>query len=149
MKKQPIYRPAPRMELSVTQKNINEGCRKNAALCAVAHAVLDRCPQATFINCSLREISWSNPRTGERSRYFPTAATAAAIIAYDRGDKVKPFMARLNNGVIFPTGWKAKHPGSSRVGKVFKRTGIKRVVFTRRRSFGACNISIPEIDSQA
>lgn len=130
------------VDLRITAEHINKGCRDNAAICVVAQAVLSFCPSATHIHCDIKEVSWSDPTTQMRTRMFNTPRGAALIRAFDKGEmeKIKPTRLRLNEGITFPMGWRAKHPGSTRKGKTYKRTGKAGIRYTKYRHFGACNI---------
>jgi hypothetical protein len=133
---------APQLVLEVRQDHIDKGILKNASACMVAQAVMSRFPEAQYIRCDTREVSFSLPSKKIRRRYFMTPGTAKAVVHFDRGekDKLTPFVARLNDGIEVPMGWRAKHPGSTRKHKLYRKTG-KGIRYTKHRHFGACNIS--------
>lgn len=151
MKAKAIGRPAnpgrvaPQLHINVTKEDINKGCLKNAATCMIAQAVMRSFPGAQFLRIDAREIAFSDPQTQTRRRYFNTAKGAKAVLKFDKGDRdIRPFGLHLNDGIVVPMGWRAKHPGSTRKGKIYRRTGKKGVRYTKFRHFGACNIQVPE-----
>lgn len=113
----------------------------------IAQAILRTYPQAQFIRVDAREVAFSDPSSQTRVRYFNSAKGALNVIKFDRGDKdIKPFALNLHDGVVIPMGWKAKHPGSTRKGKIYKRTGRKVTRYTKFRHYGACNIKDSEAE---
>lgn len=137
---------APRLQLHVTKADIEKGCRNNASQCMEAQAILRHFPEAQFIRCDTREISFSLPSIQRRRRYFQTPVSAKNVVKFDRGEEIKPFKLDLTNGIEIPMGWKAKHPGSTRKHKIYKKTGKKAVRYSKHRHFGACNISDAEAE---
>lgn len=135
---------ARQRDFRVTQAHCDAGCRKDATSCMIAQAIKDKYPQAIYLNVTLRECAWSDPKANVRHRYFTPASAAKALRRYDAGLPVKPFYLHLNDGITFPMGWRAKHPGSTRKGKRYRRTGVVGVRYTKYRSFGANNIKDEE-----
>lgn len=134
-------RIAPQLNLKITQGDLDAGCQKDASSCAAARAVMRRFPEAQFIRADTKELSFSLPSLKRRFRYFMPAAGAQFVTRFDQGDStLGPTTLRLNNGMDIPMGWQAKHPGSTRKARVYRRTGKKAIRYTKHRSFGACNI---------
>ena len=131
---------ARQVDFKVTAKHCALGCRNNAANCMVAQAIMEKIPHATHVHVTTREVSWSDPVSRERHRYFNTPTGDMAVRRFDAGLPVTPFALHLNDGITFPMGWKAKHPGSTRKGKTYRRTGKTGVRYSKHRTFGANNI---------
>lgn len=132
---------APQLQLTVDQRCIDAGVKKDARLCMIAQAVKRVFPKAQYVWCDTREIAFSDPVTQTRRRYFNTPIGARAAALFDQGSaELKPFVLRLNEGVMYPMGWHKKHPGSTRQQKTYRKTGRKAIRYKRHRAFGACVI---------
>lgn len=144
-------RIAPQLNLGISQGDIDKGCMGDGGMCMIARSVMRAFPGAQYLRCDRREIAFSDPATHTRRRYFNTPAGANAVWLFDQGrkDEIKPFRLNLHDGVVIPMGWQAKHPGSDRRNKIYKKTGKKAMRFTRRRSYGACNITGTEAEVAA
>jgi hypothetical protein len=111
-----------RCEISVLQKHIDEALRANSSHCAIAFAIRDSVPDATFIAVDLQTIRWSNPKRGVRYCFLtPTIAQHDVIIPFDQGEECKPVTFKMKPAFITRIGAKRNPPDADQL----KGTGLK------------------------
>ena len=92
------------------QKHIDEALRANSSHCAIAFAIRDAIPDATFIAVDLQTIRWSNPKRGVRYCFLtPTIAQHDVIIPFDQGEECKPVTFKMKPAFITRIGEKRNH----------------------------------------
>jgi len=91
---------APKLTVMVTQDIIERACRKNEHKCMIAEAVKKQLPHARQVSVDLRSIRWSDPEKGLRYVYMMPEIGTAALIGFDKGNKIPPFKFRLVNAHI-------------------------------------------------
>jgi hypothetical protein len=112
-----------RCEIAVLQKHIDEAMRANSSHCAIAFAIRDAIPDATFVAVDLQTIRWSNPKRGVRYCFLtPTIAQHDVIIPFDQGEECKPVTFKMKPAFITRIGAKRNHtPDADQL----KGTGLK------------------------
>jgi hypothetical protein len=115
-RKHPVEEFAPsvwehgRAEISVEQKHIDKALRANSSHCAIAFAIRDAIPDATFISVDLQTIRWSNPKRGVRYCFLtPHVAQQDIIIPFDQGEECKPVSFKMKPAFITRIGAKRNH----------------------------------------
>lgn len=120
-----------RCEISVLQKHIDEALRANSSHCAIAFAIRDAIPDATFIAVDLQTIRWSNPKRGVRYCFLtPTIAQHDVIIPFDQGEECKPVTFKMKPAFITRIGEKRNHTPEP---DQLKGTGLKVAEEPERR----------------
>ena len=112
-----------RCEISVEQKHLDEALRANSSHCAIAFAIRDAIPDATFIAVDLQTIRWSNPKRGVRYCFLtPTVAQHDVISPFDQGEECKPVTFKMKPAFITRIGAKRNHTPEP---EQLKGTGLK------------------------
>jgi len=91
---------APKLTVMVTQDIIDRACRKNEHKCMIAEAIKKQVPGAKQVSVDLRSIRWSDPEKGLRYVYMMPEMGTAALIGFDKGNRIPPFKFRLVNAHI-------------------------------------------------
>jgi hypothetical protein len=136
MKRLTNKQPMKSIYLNVKKQHIDESTKKDSKHCMIADAIRSRFEQAKYIKVDTQSIRFTDLKTGKRYQFFTPTKAQAAILAFDRGDAVKPFHFQLVDGTQRPMGWQATHPNCNRKGKKYRKTGLKRIVAKREREFG-------------
>lgn len=87
------------MKISVTEKHIEQGQRKEMSCCPIALAIKDAVPQAKDVYVGMRWYIWEPkafPAACINGTDFRISRTVAQkAIAFDKGKKIEPFSFRL------------------------------------------------------
>lgn len=126
----------PKLKVKVRKKHIENGKVQDSRHCMIADAIHDADPEARYVSVDLQSIAWSHLAEGKRFIAFTPAKAQTALLEFDSGIKPNPFMFTAHCAVVRKVGWQANHPGKSRVGKVYRQTGLKRRKPRRFRQFG-------------
>lgn len=128
------------MKIEITKSIIDQAQRRNSHRCMIADAIKSAVPSAKYISVDLQSVrftKFSEKGKGKRFCYLTPPTAQVALLDFDQGRSVKPFNITLHAPRTRKAGWKANHPGSSRRGKVYHKTGRKRVGFPKiEREFG-------------
>lgn len=147
MNLRPVHEPGPRFTVRVTQHHIDTAMRCNGARCMVADAVIDAYPDGCYVQADVQSIRVTNLNKERRYFYFTPRHVQAKILAFDRGEIVKPFHFLLIDPQVRRSGWKAdRSANASRRGKKYGKAKApqQKTMPTRtyRRAFGQC--ALPE-----
>jgi hypothetical protein len=128
-RKHPVEEFAPsvfehgRAEIRVEEKHLAAALRANSSHCAIALAIKDAIPDATFISVDLQTIRWSNPKRGVRYCFLtPHIAQTDVIIPFDQGEECKPVSFKMKPAFITRIGAKRNHTPEP---DQLKGTGLK------------------------
>ena len=89
---------SPRVEVVVSQENIDFSITGHSSHCMIAEAVRTCFPGAKKIAVDLQTIRFSNWSKGERYTYMTPRVAQIAILNFDRGLKPEPFKFRMRAG---------------------------------------------------
>jgi hypothetical protein len=91
---------APRVQVVVTQKNIDDGIPKSSTHCMIASAIKGAVPEARQIGVDWQSIRWTNREKGLRYIYLTPRVAQVALIDFECGVKPGPFKFLLRRGQV-------------------------------------------------
>lgn len=136
------------MRISVSQKNINDGKKKDSKCCMIADAIKERYPAAQFISVDLQSIRFTDAKRRKRLVYLTPPIAQLALVKFDLGAKVSPFDFRVDSPATVrainsrkpartPSRLKSERKASLNRRKRLKGEGPKRVrLHQREREYG-------------
>jgi hypothetical protein len=86
-----------RLEIQVSQEDIDRGIREDSARCVVARAIARTIPDATRIEVDTQAIRFTSG--GKRLIYLTPWTAQNYVVAFDAGDEIKPFEFRIGNPI--------------------------------------------------
>lgn len=130
---------SPSFTVHVTQRHIDEAKRCLGHKCMITEAIIDARPGVEYVRTDIGDIRFSDPKTNRKYKYFIPKKAASALVAWDRGDDVKPFSFKIQDAQIRERGWKGQRAATAKR-KHYVRTGLKRQHYAapRERQFGMC-----------
>lgn len=141
---------SPAFKVVVKPEHIAEAVPKNSNHCMIADALEESYKgngkkklkrEASYVHVDLQTIRFTDIDKGVRYTYLTPPRAQAALLAFDGGQKPKPFSFILRDAVrIRETGWQGQRSKTaSRKEKTYKPTGVPRkIVYQRQRQFGLC-----------
>ncbi len=117
----------PRMKLTITSANIEESIRNDANHCMIASALKEKIPTARWVLVDLQKIRWTD-RVARRQFVCLTPKPAQrALLAFDKGEAVKPFHFTLPAPATKPMPIRKKRKAKAatkkaKAKKVYKKT---------------------------
>jgi hypothetical protein len=93
----------------VEQRHIDKALQRDSSHCAVAEAIKEAIPDATFVSVDLQTIRFS--RRGLRYVFLTPHLARDCIVNFDQGlrDLLKPFELKLRPAIIARSGKKKTH----------------------------------------
>lgn len=82
------------MKIAVKQTHINTACQRDSHHCMVADAIRDQA-KAKYILVDVQSIRWSDMKTRKRYVFLTPPKVQQAILQFDRGKPVAPFIFTL------------------------------------------------------
>jgi hypothetical protein len=119
-------RQPTRINVTVTEKDIENAHRNNSYACVVAQAVARTVKDATRIEVDTQSIRFT--RNGRRLIYLTPYAVQGYIIAFDAGDPLEPFSFQLRQLVKNP-----RQSERTEAGKVVHRAADRARRRAKRR----------------
>jgi hypothetical protein len=95
---------SPRLDIPVPQDIIDTSTERDSSHCMIADAIRRAVPKATYISVDLATIRFSDMAAGLRYVYLTPRSAQAALLAFDHGEKPKPFKVRLEGAHVLLTG---------------------------------------------
>jgi hypothetical protein len=89
-----------RLNVSVTEKDIEEAKANDSMMCVVAHAIARTFPEAKRIGVDVQSIRWTDSK--DRYIYLTPYAVQGYIVAFDAGDVIEPFSFTLDSRKAIP-----------------------------------------------
>jgi|SRR6516162_8238504 hypothetical protein len=90
----------PRPKIPVTAEIIDKACQRNSHRCMIADAIRSYLPNASAIVVDMIGIRFSDPEKGLRY-FYPTPMSAqAALVGFDMGKVIPPFVLYLKGGQV-------------------------------------------------
>jgi len=89
---------APRIQIQITEENINLAERDSSAHCMIADAIKRNVPEAKHILVDLQSIRWTDTTKSRRFTYLTPRVAQVALIAFDQGVHDQPFRFVLFGG---------------------------------------------------
>lgn len=139
----------PAIKVTVTKEKIERARKCDGYRCMIAEALMEAYPEGSYILVDLQFIRVSNMVKGERYFYATPRKAQAPLLAFDRGEVVKPFSFWINDPQVKPTGWLSQRSKGSRRGggggPAPARRGITNAPKSYtprsvRRMFGLCQL---------
>jgi hypothetical protein len=81
----------PRMKLTITSTNIEESIRNDAYHCMIASAIKEKIPTARWVFVDVQKIRWTDRVAGQQFFCLTPLPAKRALLAFDKGEDVKPF----------------------------------------------------------
>lgn len=100
----------PKVDVYVDEKTINEAVVRNSSHCMIAEAVKKALPYARGVLVDLQSIRLTDADRGLRYTYLTPRGAQLALIAFDQGEKPKPFRMHLAKGSVR----RAQHKAASK-----------------------------------
>lgn len=122
--------------INVTQQLIDEATLKDSNHCMIADAIRAKYPDAQGIKVDTQSIRFSLQYTGKRYFYFTPPLAQQRLIAFDKGETVKPFKFLLVEGVEKPKSLGEHSPPAKKRKRPYRKSGKKKIVPKRHREFG-------------
>ena len=91
---------SPQILVTVDQQTINEAIVRNSSHCMIAEAVKKVVPYARTVLVDLQSIRLTDNERGVRYTYLTPRVAQLALIAFDQGNKPKPFKITLSGGSV-------------------------------------------------
>jgi hypothetical protein len=91
---------SPKLQVTVDAATITESIRRNSSHCMIAEAVKRTVPYATSVMVDLQSIRFTDKDRGLRYSYLTPRHAQLAIIAFDQGNRPKPFKMELAGGAV-------------------------------------------------
>jgi len=95
---------SPRLIIKVPQDIIETSTQKDSSHCMIAEALARAVPRAKYISVDLATIRFSDPEAGVRYVYLTPRKAQEALLAFDQGERPKPFQIYLEGAHVLPTG---------------------------------------------
>jgi hypothetical protein len=95
-----------RATISVEQKHIDESLKASSSHCAIAEAIRDAIPWATYISIDLQSCRWTDSKRGIRYCFLTPHAAQELVINFDQGnlDKLVPITFSMKPCTITKSG---------------------------------------------
>ena len=94
----------PRIQIEVTEKEIQEALPRDSGHCMIADAVRVACPTAKSISVDLQTIRWTDLAKRLRYTYLTPRVAQVALVKFDQGIAPEPFVFRLKQGQVTTAG---------------------------------------------
>ena len=96
---------SPRVNIAVTEEEINLATRQDSSHCMIADAVKAAVPDAVYIAVDLQTIRFSDTSTGLRYTYLTPRTAQIALCAFDEGHSdIQPFQFQLRDAHVTRSG---------------------------------------------
>lgn len=133
----------PIIMIPASRRIIEPAVRGDSHHCMIADAIKARIPDAQFISVDLQSIRFTDPKTKIRYKYFTPLTGQQALVNFDQGKPIKPFVLTLKDGVQESV---AHETAKRRTRKGYtKKSRIARGPYKSRakkeRKFGLRNLS--------
>jgi hypothetical protein len=127
-------------KFNVAQENIECACKKDSHHCMIADALQKAIPSARFIMVDMQSIRFSDIDKARRHIFLTPPEAQQALIAFDQGQEVKPFVVSLNPFQGFSRPMRSHVKGYRRSKKKYpkrqKGEDLKRYMPSRFREYG-------------
>lgn len=97
-------RRSPRLTVEVTQEIIDTATRRDSSHCMIADAIQRAVPEAKYISVDLATIRLTDQNAGLRYIYLTPRPAQEALLAFDQGEKPRPFKVRLEAAQVLLSG---------------------------------------------
>jgi hypothetical protein len=81
----------PRMKLTITSAHIEKSIRNDANHCMIASALKEKIPTARWVAVDLQKMRWTDRVAGKQFVGLTPLPAKRALLAFDKGEDVKPF----------------------------------------------------------
>lgn len=93
---------ATKLVVNVTEDHIEAATKRDSRSCMIAEAIKAEHPHFRKVMVDLATIRWTNPRTKKRYVCLTPAAAGIALVAFDQGQKVEPFVVAMKTVQVTP-----------------------------------------------
>lgn len=93
---------AGRLVVEVTAEQIARAAVRDSSRCAIAEAIKERHPEYLNVLVDLQTIRWTNPRTSKRYVCLTPRVAGMALVNFDQGRSIEPFVLRLDAHQVTP-----------------------------------------------
>ncbi len=117
------------LQVDVSSDIITKSSRRDSSHCMIADAIQAALPVARSVSVDLATIRFTEPKKGRRFVYLTPPGAQRALILFDQGGKVDPFVFTLRRPV------QVLLSGQAQGGKVSEGTRVskaKRVVVSKK-----------------
>lgn len=95
---------SPRLNITVTQTEIDKSMKRDSSHCMIAEAIKRHVPDASFVSVDLATVRFTDMHAGVRYIYLTPRSAQLALLRFDAGEKPEPFGFRLQGASVLLTG---------------------------------------------
>ena len=100
------YPKAPSFKVTVTERWIEEGVRKDSGICMISEAIKEAYPGAKWVSSDIQTLRATDPVQPFRYTYLTPRIAQVALVQFDQGIRPEPFSFTLARGQVSRSGSK-------------------------------------------